>query len=171
MKNSLIVALIVLVAAGAFYFYSKDQVRVIPNYSAIDSWISYNDTQFLDFKYPKDFKIVKDQDPSQLQLSIYPQPQPIEFGPVLSLTVYNNSEADLLNDIKNRYKKLFVSSEQVNINNRDWIHAVIINDYFEDVVHEHYFTPYKKGGYLEVVYSKGPYASDFLKIISTLSGF
>lgn len=132
--------------------------------------LTYDDVNFLNFKYPEDFKIFKGTDPSVMQVFIYPQPQPIEFGPFMSFTVHNSSGLGLINDIKNRYKDSFISSEFISISGREWIRAVIRDNYFENVVYEYYYAPYKSGTYIEVIYSKGPYATEFFKILSSVNG-
>ena len=129
-------------------------------------WYIYDESRyFISLKYPKNFKLVSDVD--KLQLTLYPQPQPIEFGPFMTVRVIidpknlSGYSQNLIDIVKNKYKDEYISSEETLINNNKWVHAKIKDGYFNEVVNEYYFTNYRKAEYLEIIFSKDSNSSVF----------
>lgn len=133
--------------------------------------VTYIKSNFPRFSYPKDMKIKEGDNTEYPSVVVYPLPQPIEFGPFLSVTLYGMGAKDLVANIQDQYKGNLISHEIVKVSNLSWIHAVIRDDYFGTVQNEYYFLPFRGNKYIAVVYSKNdPHARDFYKILSTIDG-
>jgi hypothetical protein len=130
--------------------------------------VKYTDPEIGSFYYPSDFIVRRSTVNDILRVSIHPQPEPTEFGSSMLLTVREYEDDDLVAHIKKLYKDAYVSNSIVNINGRDWVEAVIIDSYFETMIHKYYFTKHSEGKYLEVVFSKDQYDYGFTKILESI---
>jgi len=130
--------------------------------------VKYTDPEIGSFYYPSDFTVRRSTVNNILRISIYPQSEPREFDSLMFLTVREYDNNDLVAHIKKLYKDADVSTNVVNINGRDWVEAVIIDSYFETMIHKYYFTKHSEGKYLEVIFSKDQYDYGFTKILESI---
>ena len=100
------------------------------------NWKIYqNDEYGFEIKYPlSNFKI-RERGESQdvyLAVSIYPVPQPIEFGPYFSVRILKSSGVgDLKKYLQNQFGSNYISDESVSINGTSWLKVHVKDDYFE----------------------------------------
>src|SRR3989344_4787020 len=152
---ALLVISMLVIAGGVYAFFSiynqqstQQGISQLPigqptnneNSTATSSisadWKTYHNEEYgFEIKYPlSNFKI-RERGESQdvyLAVSIYPVPQPIEFGPYFSVRILKSSGVgDLKKYLQNQFGSNYISDESVSINGTSWLKVHVKDDYFE----------------------------------------
>ncbi len=121
------------------------------------------------FEYPTNFTLQKI---STSSIIFYPQPQPIEFGPYLRVSVMGATSSDLTSIAKDTLGDSLLSYDYQIINDRNWLHLSASEygaDFSSKVENEYYWTRVGGSNILTMQYGKyDDHGGEYMAIINSL---